>query len=65
MKFAISYSTASFGADPDRMVGYARHAEACGFEALYMPEHVVLYPGAAIGSFSLPLPPPIALRRPA
>ncbi|MFG2053115.1 TIGR03619 family F420-dependent LLM class oxidoreductase [Micromonospora sp. NPDC048930] len=54
MRFAISYGTPSFGVEPDRMVAYAQHAEACGFEALYMPEHVVLYPGAAVGSMELP-----------
>ncbi|GGN99774.1 LLM class F420-dependent oxidoreductase [Actinoplanes lobatus] len=54
MKFAISYSTASLGVDPEHMVAYARHAEACGFEALYMPEHVVLYRGAVLGSMELP-----------
>jgi len=54
MRFAISYGTPSFGVDPDRIVAYARHAEACGFEALYMPEHIVLYPGAAVGAIELP-----------
>ncbi|MFD0525922.1 TIGR03619 family F420-dependent LLM class oxidoreductase [Paractinoplanes durhamensis] len=54
MKFAISYSTASLGLDPDRMVVYAQHAEACGFEALYMPEHIALYRGAMLGSMELP-----------
>ncbi|MGI5161995.1 TIGR03619 family F420-dependent LLM class oxidoreductase [Microbispora sp. CA-102843] len=53
MKFAISYSTAG-GLDPDALVAYARHAENCGFEGLYLPEHIVLYPGAAIGSFEIP-----------
>ncbi|MET9243836.1 LLM class F420-dependent oxidoreductase [Nonomuraea sp. NPDC003709] len=53
MKFAISYSTAD-GLDPDGLVTYARHAEDCGFEGLYLPEHVVLYPGAAVGPFELP-----------
>ena len=43
MKFAISYGIASLGVDPDHMVAYVRHAEACGFEALYMPEHVAPY----------------------
>jgi alkanesulfonate monooxygenase SsuD/methylene tetrahydromethanopterin reductase-like flavin-dependent oxidoreductase (luciferase family) len=41
MKFAISYTTAYYGVDPDRLVAYAQHAEACGFEALYLPEHIV------------------------
>jgi probable F420-dependent oxidoreductase len=54
MRFAVSYSTPTFGADPDRLVAYARHAEACGFEGLYLPEHVVLYPGAMIGPVELP-----------
>lgn len=54
MKFAISYSTASLGVDPEHMVAYARHAEACGFESLYMPEHVALYRGAVLGSMELP-----------
>jgi probable F420-dependent oxidoreductase len=53
MKFAINYSPIS-GFDPDRFVAYARHAEDCGFEALYMPEHIVLYPGAKYGAFDLP-----------
>ncbi|MGW0199166.1 TIGR03619 family F420-dependent LLM class oxidoreductase [Nonomuraea sp. NPDC003201] len=62
MKFAINYSTAD-GLDPDGLVTYARHAEDCGFEGLYLPEHIVLYPGAAVGSFelppSLPFPDPL------
>ncbi|MDP9866054.1 MULTISPECIES: TIGR03619 family F420-dependent LLM class oxidoreductase [Streptosporangium] len=54
MKFAISYNTAYYGADPDRIVACARHAEDCGFESLYLPEHIVLYPGAMAGPFELP-----------
>ncbi|NUT53275.1 MAG: TIGR03619 family F420-dependent LLM class oxidoreductase [Saccharothrix sp.] len=54
MKFAVSYSTPYFGVDPDRFVGYARHAEACGFEALYVPEHIAVYPGAAVGGHEIP-----------
>jgi probable F420-dependent oxidoreductase len=54
MKFAISYSTPFYGVDPDRLIAYARHAEDCGFEALYVPEHIVLYPGATFGSSELP-----------
>jgi probable F420-dependent oxidoreductase len=54
MKFAISYSTPYFGVDPDRIVAYARHAEACGFESLYLPEHIVVYPGARAGSHEIP-----------
>ncbi|MEJ3747294.1 LLM class F420-dependent oxidoreductase [Actinomycetes bacterium KLBMP 9797] len=60
MKFAISYSTTFNGVDPDRMIDYARHAEACGFEALYVPEHIVLYPGAMLGTMEMPTTLPIA-----
>lgn len=59
MKFAVGYSTASLGVDPERLIAFARHAEASGFEALYMPEHVVLYRGAMLGSMELP--PDLAL----
>ncbi|MFI6818352.1 TIGR03619 family F420-dependent LLM class oxidoreductase [Nonomuraea sp. NPDC050328] len=62
MRFAISYSTAA-GLDPDRLVAFARQAEECGFEGMYLPEHVVLYPGAALGGFefppALPYPDPL------
>ncbi|GAA3039094.1 TIGR03619 family F420-dependent LLM class oxidoreductase [Streptosporangium longisporum] len=54
MKFGISYSTPYHGIDPDGIVAYARHAEDCGFESLYVPEHIALYPGATVGSFELP-----------
>ncbi|MEV0248430.1 TIGR03619 family F420-dependent LLM class oxidoreductase [Nocardia sp. NPDC050712] len=54
MKFAVSYSSAHFGGDPDRIIAYARHAEACGFEGLYLPEHLVLYPGAKLHNFEVP-----------
>jgi probable F420-dependent oxidoreductase len=53
--FALSYSTPFFGADPDRLVTVARHAERCGFEALYVPEHVALYPGARLGGWEIPV----------
>ena len=52
--FALSYSTPFFGADPDRLVTVTRHAEQCGFDALYVPEHVAIYPGAQLGSWSVP-----------
>ncbi|WP_369015905.1 TIGR03619 family F420-dependent LLM class oxidoreductase [Actinocrinis puniceicyclus] len=52
--FALSYSTPFFGADPDRLVTVARHAEQCGFDALYVPEHVAIYPGAQLGSWDIP-----------
>ncbi|MFC9440999.1 TIGR03619 family F420-dependent LLM class oxidoreductase [Nocardia sp. NPDC057030] len=54
MKFAISYSTPFYGADPDRIIAFARHAEACGFEGLYLPDHIALYPGARVGNFEMP-----------
>jgi probable F420-dependent oxidoreductase len=54
MRFAISYSTPHFGADPGRLTAFARHAEECGFEGLYLPEHLVLHPGARIGTMELP-----------
>ncbi|MEU4702487.1 TIGR03619 family F420-dependent LLM class oxidoreductase [Nonomuraea dietziae] len=54
MKFGISYSTPYYGVDPDRIVAYARHAEDCGFESLYLPEHIALYPGATVGPYELP-----------
>jgi probable F420-dependent oxidoreductase len=52
--FALSYSTPFFGADPDRLVTVARHAEQCGFDALYVPEHVAMYPQAQIGAWKIP-----------
>ncbi|GLY77158.1 TIGR03619 family F420-dependent LLM class oxidoreductase [Actinoallomurus iriomotensis] len=60
MKFAISYSTPQYGADPDRITAFARHAEDCGFESLYLPEHIALYPGATIGPAELPTSLPYA-----
>jgi probable F420-dependent oxidoreductase len=61
--FALSYSTPFFGADPDRLATVARHAEQCGFDALYVPEHVAIYPGAQLGAWhippTLPFPDPL------
>ncbi|WP_371406670.1 TIGR03619 family F420-dependent LLM class oxidoreductase [Kribbella sp. NBC_00662] len=54
MKFAVAYSTPGQGMDPERLVEFAQHAEAFGFEGLYVPEHVVLYRGASLGGFELP-----------
>ncbi|MEV6832012.1 LLM class F420-dependent oxidoreductase [Amycolatopsis sp. NPDC051102] len=54
MKFGISYSTPVFGTDPGTLAGFARDAEECGFESLYLPEHVALYPGARVGPMELP-----------
>ena len=60
MKFAINYNTAYHGVDPDKLVACAQHAEACGFEALYLPEHIVLYPGAMVGPTEIPPSLPVA-----
>ncbi|WP_027341574.1 TIGR03619 family F420-dependent LLM class oxidoreductase [Hamadaea tsunoensis] len=54
MKYAISYSPPHHGVDPDVLVAYARTAEEFGFEGIYLPEHVVLYPGATIGGWEIP-----------
>ncbi|MGD0559139.1 MAG: TIGR03619 family F420-dependent LLM class oxidoreductase [Streptosporangiaceae bacterium] len=54
MKFGISYNTAYHGTDPGTMAAVARHAEECGFESFYVPEHIALYPGAAMGGFEFP-----------
>ncbi|MCG5217900.1 TIGR03619 family F420-dependent LLM class oxidoreductase [Streptosporangium sp. KLBMP 9127] len=55
MRFGISYNTAHYGfVDPDAITAYARHAEECGFESLYLPEHIVLYPGATVGPWEIP-----------
>ncbi|GAA3292393.1 TIGR03619 family F420-dependent LLM class oxidoreductase [Dactylosporangium vinaceum] len=43
-----------FGVDPDRLAAFARHVEACGFEGMYVPEHVALYPGATFGGHPVP-----------
>ena len=60
MKFGIHYNTGHYGVDPGNMTAVARQAEACGFESFYVPEHIVLYPGASAGSFEFPSSLPIA-----
>jgi probable F420-dependent oxidoreductase len=60
MKFGLSYNTGLYGTDPDQMTAVARHAEQCGFESFYFPEHIALYPGAAIGPVAFPAATPIA-----
>ena len=62
MKFGISYNTAVYGTDPGNLATVARHAEASGFESLYFPEHIVLYPGATGGGVTFP--PTIAVADP-
>jgi probable F420-dependent oxidoreductase len=42
------------------MVAAARHAEACGFESFYVPEHIALYPGAGLGTAVIPATTPVA-----
>nr|WP_249358620.1 LLM class flavin-dependent oxidoreductase [Nocardia cyriacigeorgica] len=54
MKFAVSYPTPFNGTDPERLVSFARHAERCGFEALYVQDHIALYAGANYGAGELP-----------
>jgi probable F420-dependent oxidoreductase len=49
MKFGLSYNTAFSGTDPANLKAIARHADDLGFESIYLPEHVALYPGARIG----------------
>jgi probable F420-dependent oxidoreductase len=53
LKFGITYNSAYYGIDPDAIAGYAKHAEDSGFESFYLPEHVVLYPGATLGGMAL------------
>ncbi|NUR87950.1 MAG: LLM class F420-dependent oxidoreductase, partial [Nonomuraea sp.] len=60
MKFGITYNSAHLGTDPARIASFARRAEDAGFESFYVPEHLVLYPGASVGSFELPPALPVA-----
>ena len=62
MKFGIIYNTSQLGVDPSRIIAVARHAEDCGFESFYLPEHIALYPGAMLGAH--PLPPDLPLADP-
>jgi probable F420-dependent oxidoreductase len=60
VKFGVMYNTGVYGVDPDAMIAVARHAEDCGFESFYVPEHIALYPGAAVGPAVFPPATPIA-----
>ena len=60
MKFGVHYNTGNYGVDPGALIALARHAEACGFESFYLPEHVALYPGASFGAMAFPADLPIA-----
>jgi probable F420-dependent oxidoreductase len=62
LKFGIQYHSAYHGADPDVVAGYAKHAEDAGFESIYIPEHVALYPGATLGP--MPLDPSMSFMDP-
>ena len=62
VKFGIIYNTGQLGADPTRITAVARHAEDCGFESFYVPEHIALYPGARLGAY--PVPPDLPLADP-
>lgn len=71
MKFGVLPAyPAGVAADPDWMLGFARHAEAVGFESICVPEHVVVpagyerrYPYSPDGSIPLsedcPFPDPL------
>jgi probable F420-dependent oxidoreductase len=60
VKVGIVYNTGSYGVDPRTVIAVARHAERCGFESFYAPEHIALYPGARVGPFEFPPALPIA-----
>lgn len=62
MKFGLFFNTAAHGTDPELLTGVAHHAEACGFESILMPEHIVLYPGA--GNEAMRFPPDLAVADP-
>jgi probable F420-dependent oxidoreductase len=59
VEFGIVYNTGYLGTDPARLVAVAQHAEDCGFESFYVPEHIVLYPGATLGPYEIPPSLPI------
>ena len=58
------YNTAFLGTDPDQLIAVARHAEDCGFESFYVPEHIALYPGAALARTRPAIPPGIPIADP-
>ncbi len=61
MRFGLVYNTGYVGGvDPDAMIALARHAEDCGFESFYVPEHIALYVGATIYGSAFPPATPIA-----
>ena len=60
MKFGLSYNTGFYGTDPDQLIAVARHAEECGFESFYVPEHIALYVGATLYGTAIDPSVPIA-----
>jgi probable F420-dependent oxidoreductase len=54
VRFAISYFPTAHGMDPSGLADHARHAEACGFEGIYVTERVALYQGASRGPVEIP-----------
>ncbi|MFC7624305.1 TIGR03619 family F420-dependent LLM class oxidoreductase [Microlunatus sp. GCM10028923] len=60
--FGLSWNTGFFGLDPDQLIAVARRAEELGFESIYFPEHIALYPDAALSG--MPLPPDAAIADP-
>ena len=48
MKSGLVCNTGYYGTDPDQLIAVARHAEQCCSESFYVPEHIALYPGAAL-----------------
>jgi len=62
VQFGIIYNTGQLGVDPSRIIAVARHAEDCGFESFFLPEHIALYPGATLGAY--PVPPDLPLADP-
>jgi probable F420-dependent oxidoreductase len=54
MRFGISYNTPYYGTSPAKLAAFAKLAEECGFDSLHLPEHIVLYPGAAVGPYEIP-----------
>jgi probable F420-dependent oxidoreductase len=58
------YNTAFLGTDPEQLIAVARHAEDCGFESFYVPEHIALYPGAALAPDAPAIPPGIPIADP-
>ena len=54
MKFGLLYNSVAHGTDPTDLVRVTVHAEACGFESILLPEHIVMHPGATLGGMGAP-----------